>query len=193
MLIISSKSVFGAIIGSVIISVAVIGGLIYFGLPILFPSVEEENVVVQTKYGEWNTESYIYDNELTWSQMEDTELEIKVQKNSRIYATFSAIALLWLDSDFTGICKFLISLLVEGFANRTFLLDYYDGGPAYTYYREITYNLGINVVTQPLPSGTYTVSVQWRSAWDASGDNGISVAHAPKFNYSRTIFLEELK
>lgn len=192
MLIISGKSVFGAIIGSVIISAALMGGFIYFILPMIFPSVEERNLVIQTKYGEWDTESYIYDDELTWTKMDDTELDITVQENSQIYATFSTMALLWLEPTFTSKCSILISLVVEGLMNQTFLVLYYDGNPSYPYYRELTYNLHINLVTPILSAGTYTISVYWKSTFDGPGDNGLSVAHSPNYNYTRTIFLEEL-
>ena len=192
MLTISGKSVFGAIIGSVIISAVIMGGFIFFVLPMIFPSVEERNIVIQTKYGEWNTESYIYDDELTWTKMTDTELDITVQENSQIYATFSAMALLWLVPAFGIRNSYLVSLVVEGLMNQTFMVMYYDGNPSYPHYRELTYNLYMNLVTPNLPAGTYTVAVYWKSTFDATGDNGLSVAHDPTFNYTRTMFLEEL-
>jgi hypothetical protein len=97
-----------------------------------------------------------------------------------LFVEFSAIALLTLDSTFTVRSSYTVSLVVNGVTNRTFMVLYYDAEPSGGYVRQLTYNLYINLLTQPLPSGTYTIEVFWKSTWDATGiANSLSVAHAP--------------
>lgn len=189
---ISGKAVVGSIIGSVIISALIMGGFIYFGLPMIFPHVEEGNVVLQTKYGEWDTPAYIFDDELSSKKMNDTELSITISENSRIHAAFSAMALLSLYPVFTVKCVFNVSLVVQGVTERIMVVAYYDGNPSYPHYRQLTFNLYINLISQPLPAGTYDIAVFWVSGFDANGANSLSVAHAPTYNYTRTLLLQEI-
>ena len=199
--IMSGKSVVGSIIGSTIISVLIIGALLFFIGPMLLPGLTEQDdelaerdLVLQYKYDEWNTEAYIWDHDdSSYMKMEDTEINITIEQDSRIYATFSAMALLSLDDSFTVRNSYNISLVVEDVVNRTIMVIYFDGAPATSYYRETSVNLFINLVTDSLPAGTYTVAIYWKSTYNAIGTNSLSVAHAPKYNYTRTMFIQELK
>lgn len=199
--IMSGKSVVGSIIGSTIISVLIIGALLFFIGPMLLPGLTEQDdelaerdLVLQYKYDEWNTAAYIWDHDdSSYMKMEDTEINITIEQDSRIYATFSAMALLSLDDSFAGRSSYNISLVVEDVVNRTIMVIFFDSAPATSYYRETSVNLFINLVTDSLPAGTYTVAIYWKSTYNAIGTNSLSVAHAPKYNYTRTMFIQELK
>ncbi|MFW9824555.1 MAG: hypothetical protein ACFFE4_16550 [Candidatus Thorarchaeota archaeon] len=189
----SGKGVLGSIIGSVVCSVLIMSALVYFMAPIFFPIPPDRDVVIQYKYGEWNTPSYIYDNELTYKKMNDTEISITIEQDSRLKVEFTALALLALDTTFTVRSSYNITLVVSGAINRTIMVLYYDGQPATGFFRELTYNLNINLLTEPLPSGTYIIELFWKSTFDATGNfNSLSVAHAPTFNYTRTLLVQEL-
>jgi len=111
-----------------------------------------------------------------------------------LFVEFSAIALLSLDNTFTIRSSYNVSLVVTGVTNRTIIVLYYDSEPSGGYFRQLTYNLHINLLTQPLPTGTYSIEIYWKSTWDATGSaNSLSVAHAPTYNYTRTLFVQELK
>ena len=190
----SGKGVVGSVIGSVILSVVITSALIYFMAPVFLPTSTERDVVLQYQYGEWNSPAYIYDDDLVYEKMNDTEITITIEQDSRLFVEFSAIALLALDSTFTVRSSYNVSLIVAGVTNRTMMVLYYYGGPAIGQYRELTYNLHMNLVTQPLPTGTYTIEVFWKSTFNATGNaNSLSVAHAPTYNYTRTLFVQELK
>ncbi len=199
--IMSGKSVVGSIIGSTIISVLIIGALLFFIGPMLLPGLTEQDdelaerdLILQYKYDEWNTAAYIWDHDdSSYMKMEDTEINITIEQDSRIYATFSAMALLSLDDSFTVRNSYNISLVVEDVVNRTIMVIFFDSAPATSYYRETSVNLFINLVTDSLPAGTYTVAIYWKSTYNAIGTNSLSVAHAPKYNYTRTMFIQELK
>ena len=189
----SGKGVVGSIIGSVILSVIITSALIYFMAPVFLPVPPEQNIVLQYQYDEWNTPSYIFDNEVSYKKMNDTEITITINQDSRLYVEFSAIALVALSNTFTVKASYNVSLVVTGVTNRTFMVLYFDSEPSGGYFRELTYNLHVNLLTQPLPIGTYTIEVYWKSTWDAPGANSLSVAHAPTYNYTRTLFVQELK
>jgi len=189
----SRKGIVGSIIASVILSVVITSALMYVMAPVFFPSPLRRDVVLQYQYGEWNSPAYIFDNELAYKKMEETEIIITINQDSRLFVEFSAIALIAMDSTFTVRSSYEVSLVITGVTNRTFTVLYYDDEPAGGYYRELTYNLHINLMTQPLPTGTYIIEVFWKSTFDATGTNSLSVAHAPTYNYTRTLFVQELK
>lgn len=189
----SGKGVAASIIGSVLFSVILMSTLLYFIAPILLPAAHEQNIVVQYRYEEWNSPAYIFDNEMTYKKMEDTQIDLIINHESRLYVEFSAIALLALDSIFTTRSSYNVTLVVTGVTNRTMMVLYYYGGPSIGEYREITYNLNVNLMNQPLPAGMYSIEVYWRSTFDTTGTNSLSVAHAPTYNYTRTLFVQELR
>lgn len=190
----SGKSVFISILGSIVGSVAVMTLLSIFVMPMIFPVLSGEGVVLQTKYAEFNSPAYIFDNTLTYQKMPDTELNFTISEGSRISATFSAMALMALDSTFTVRSSYNISLVIEGVVNRTLMIIYFDNSPATGSFRELSYNLYMNLVSARLSAGKYTISVYWMSEIDAAGTNSLSVAHNPPiYNYTRTLYLQELK
>ena len=121
-------------------------------------------------------------------------LNFTISEGSRISATFSAMALMSLDSTFTVRSSYNISLVIEGVVNRTLMIIFFDNSPGTGFYRELSYNLYMNLVSAPLSAGKYTISVYWMSEIDAAGTNSLSVAHNPPvYNYTRTLYLQELK
>ncbi len=188
----SSKSVIGSIIGSVLITMGIIWGLAFVGF---LPGVDTKNTLIQTQYGEWNSPAYVFDYQLTPVKMPDTELTITINADSRLYMTFSAMAILSLDLTFTTRQGYNISLGVENIGNRTIQANFYDDTPATGQFRQISINLYINYMTPRLPAGTYKVELFWNSVFDAPGDNSLSVAHSSgytPFNFTRTLLVQEL-
>ena len=189
----SGKSIIGSMVGSIVITLGIIWGLAFIGF---IPGVDTQNTVIQTKYGEWNSPAYIFDNQLSYVKMEDTELTITASANSRLLVSFSAMSIMTLDSAFTFRAGYNISLVVENMGNRTIQADYYDGGAAYGSVRQISMNLYINYLTPNLPTGTYKVEVYWKSGFDATGSaNSLSVAHmgVTDYNFTRTLLVQELR
>lgn len=191
----SGKSVIGSMAGSILITLGIIWGLAFVGF---FPGVDTKNVVIQTKYGEWNSPAYIFDNQLSYVKMEDTELTITASANSRLLVSFSAMSVMTLDAAFTYRVGYNITLVLGGVGNRTIQADFYDGaGVGYGYIRQISMNLYINYLTPPLPAGTYKAEIYWKSGFDATGtQNSLSVAHiggGTPYNFTRTLLIQELR
>jgi len=159
------------------------------------PGVDTKNTLIQTQYGEWNSPAYVFDYQLTPVKMPDTELTITINADSRLYMTFSAMAILSLDLTFTTRQGYNISLGVANVGNRTIQANFYDGASATGQVRQISINLYINYMTPRLPAGTYKVELFWNSVFDAPGDNSLSVAHFggyTPFNFTRTLLVQEL-
>lgn len=196
----SGKSVVGSIIASVIIMSA----LTYFALPFLFPVlraenlayqedlVSEEGILLQSKYGEWNSEAVLYDSNISsYEKIPDTELQITIQENSSLNMVFSGMGLIYLDSSFSGAIVYKIALVVDGVDNRTLIVNYYDGNPT-SGYHWLTYNLYMNFMTNPLPAGTYNISMFWISGQNPSGDNSLILTNSNN-NFTRTLLVQEIK
>jgi hypothetical protein len=189
----SGKSIIGSMVGSIVITLGIVWGLAFIGF---IPGVDTKNTVIQTNYGEWNSPAYIFDNQLSYVKMEDTELTITASANSRLLVSFSAMSIMTLDGAFTFRAGYNISLVVENVGNRTIQADYYDGGGVYGSIRQISMNLYINYLTPNLPAGTYKVEVFWKSGFDATGAaNSLSVAHmgGSGYNFTRTLLVQELR
>ena len=75
--------------------------------------------------------------------------------------------------------SYKISLIIEGVSNRTFMVGYYDDSGAIGAFGQLTFNIYIYNVSEPLPAGTYICAVYWKSDFDAAGSNTLSVAHIP--------------
>jgi len=180
------------VVGSILISLILMSAIVFFALPFIFPGVSEKNIVVQSKYAEWKTTAMIYDSETTaYKKISDTELNITIQESSSLAIVFSADAILHLSDTFTVKNSYFFSVVVEGVGNKTFFITYFDSSAATGSIRELTYNLYVNYVTNPLPAGTYNVAVYWQSRFDANGSNFLSLAHSG-YNYSRSLWIQEL-
>lgn len=180
------------VVGSILISLILMSAIVFFALPFIFPGVSEKNIVVQSKYAEWRTTAIIYDGETTaYKKISDTELNITIQESSSLAIVFTGDAILTLSGTFNGKNSYFISLVVEGVGNKTFFITYYDSSGATGSIRQLTYNLYVNYITDPLPAGTYNVAVYWQSRWNAPGSNDLSLAHSG-YNYSRSLWIQEL-
>jgi hypothetical protein len=192
-----SKSSAGSIIASVLISLILMSAIIYFGLPFLFPSINEENKLAQVQSGTWNSPSFIFDNDLAYQKMEDTELDIETEGASFLIVSFKALAIMTLDSSFNIRSSYNVTLSVEGIKNETKQYVYYDSSGSTGAFRQLTYTIDILLITDILSSGTYTVSVFWKSTFDAPGTgNSFSVAHeggTSDYNYTRTLLIQEIR
>lgn len=178
-------------IGGVAVSAAILVLFAFFALPLIFPAVKQENIVRQSIYEEFDTNAFIFDSSLTYSEMPDTTLDISIQKNSKISITFSAVGILHLDDTFNIKAQFLIALQVEGVGNRTFVVSYFDNGGAVGHMREFLHTLHYVYVTEPLPAGTYSIQVYWKSGTDAAGSNQLNL-HGGLFDYTRALWVLEI-
>ncbi len=181
------------VVGSILISLILMSAIVFFALPFIFPGVSEKNIVVQSKYAEWRTTAIIFDSETTaYTKISDTELNITIQESSSLAIIFTADAILTLSGTFNVKNRYFFSVVVEGVGNKTFFISYYDSSGATGAYRQLTYNLYVNYVTNPLPAGTYNVAVYWQSRFDASGTNFLKLADSG-YNYSRSLWIQELR
>jgi hypothetical protein len=190
----SSKSIIGSMIGSILITLGIVWSLGFFGV---IPGVDTKNTLIQTKYGEWNSPAFIYDDDLSYVQMTDTELTITTSGNTRLLAIFSAMSIMTLDMNFQYRVGYNVSLVVGVVGNRTIQVDYYDGQPATGYIRQLSMGIFINYMTPILPAGSYSIGIYWKSGFDATGtQNSLSVAHtggATDYNFTRTLIIQELR
>jgi hypothetical protein len=190
----SSKSIIGSMIGSILITLGIVWSLGFFGV---IPGVDTKNTLIQTKYGEWNSPAFIYDDDLSYVKMTDTELTITTSGNTRLVAIFSAMSIMTLDMNFQYRVGYNVSLVVGGVGNRTIEVDYYDGGTATGNIRQLSMGIYINFITPILPAGIYTIGIYWKSGFDATGTaNSLSVAHvggASGYNFTRTLLVQELR
>ena len=181
------------IVATAIISVIAGAGIAYVAIPSIDPSY---NANTSITYKSWQDESYIFDNQLTWSLMNQTQVNITLSSSAKLYVQFSAPFLLSLDTTFTTVQYYLVALVIKGVGNTTEPIVFYDSSPATGQYRQISYNPTLTLMTGQLPAGNYNISVQWKSKADAPGTNDLSVSHhntGDIYHYDRWMMIETIK
>lgn len=173
----------------------------YFILPVLYPSIIEsfptddsQNVVLQSKYQEWTDEVSINDtsNALPLQLINNTETSIIIQNGSRISATFSANAIVMLDSTFAGLLTWDIVLAVESVKNVSFYVSSFIFS-ATGIQKWYTMSIYTTLMTKPLNSGTYTIRVYWRCQDAAAGVNWLYLNNPAVVEPPRSLAVQEIK
>ena len=195
------------IIASVLISLIVGAGFAFVSLPIVYPSLKTSSTntnnnntisptgVVKTILKSWQDESAIFDNQLTWSLMNQTQVNFTTSGNSSILAQFSAPYLVYLSATFTGVVRYQVSLVIAGHGNTTTQIEYFNNGAATGSENEQSFFPTLTFMTGNLPAGTYNCSVWWRSIYDAPGSNQIIVSshnNAVTYHFDRWMLLQEI-
>ncbi len=178
---------------SVLTSILILAPVTYFVLPVLYPNMKQ-GVVIQSTYVNFDTEAYIYDDELTYKMMDETTYTITTQGDSSLIVLFTADGIMTLDTVFTQKSAYHIALVISGEGNRTIYVDWFEGTtPAAGTIRQLTYDITINFATGSLIAGDYTISVYWKSNFDATGTyNSLSVNHNNSYEYDRSFWIQEV-
>lgn len=194
------------VLASVLISLVAGAGVAFVALPQVYPALQTNQTntpdtdtdvdkgITQTILKSWQDESYILDSQLTWSQMNKTQVNFTISANSKILVQFSAPFLLYTDPTFSGGVSYLVSLVIENVGNTTVLIHYFDDSSAGNNHEEI-YFPTLSFMTGALAAGTYNCSVFWRSEVDSTGYNSLSVSHhsmTSTYHYDRWMLLEEI-
>jgi len=178
-----------------------VAGIAFVALPAVYPSLEskttEKKGTVQTVLKTWQDESYLFDNDLSWKMMNQTQMSFTITNNSKILASFSAPFLLSLYPTFTGLSEYKIALVIQGVGNTSTVIVFYDGSSATGQSRQMSFFPTLSFMTNTLPAGTYNCSIQWQSM-SSQGGNGsnLSVSHhntSNTYHYDRWLKLEEIK
>jgi len=196
--------------GSVFITLILVGAGGYFGLPLLFPNLNEDlsnylededldgyvkfenltidGIILQTKNNESYTAANIFWNVADYENIPDTGLNITTSGNSKLNVAFEGAFMLRLGSTFMGVTEYNITLDIVGVGNRT--TGIYAGinsGMGTDW--EVPCNTHISFETGILPAGTYSISVFWSSA--IAPDAGWSQLFILD-EYPRSIFVQEI-
>jgi len=189
-----------ALIGSnVILSVLVMSVVSIFILPPIIadlnPSSNGSNdtgIVLQSKYEMYDARASINDSETTSYQLvPDTTMLISVQNQSRISAVFSGYYYISISSMDAGhILHYNLSLDIKGIGNRFTHVRYHTTD--HNILTETTgFNMYLDYVTDPLPAGTYNVSVFWMSLNDHDGTSYFTFNWDPE-DALRALWVQEL-
>ncbi len=176
---------------SVIVSLLIMAPIAYFVLPVLYPDMKDGGTV-QFVYKEFDDRTYLPDNVLDFELINQTTLTITTLGNSFLSILFVMQTVITMSNDMDGALQFEISLVVSGVGNRTIKVAYFRQGPTGNY-SEVPADVTISYVTDTLVAGNYTISVYWRSVWDAVGGNNLIGYNAPNFAYNRSIQVEEIR
>ncbi|MHA1986743.1 MAG: hypothetical protein ACW98D_08900 [Promethearchaeota archaeon] len=167
----SGKGIIGSIVASVTLSAIITGGLSFLILPIIYPNMkQDEGIVLQEVYVEFNTAANITYNNISYQKIPDTEASITIKENSKLSITFNAMFMLLLEASYSGACAYNISLVVNGYGNKTYTIAYIKDG---TGLRLIPINFYATFITGTLSTGTYLVEVYWKSYNDVNPDHSL--------------------
>lgn len=184
-------------LASVVVSLVVISGVGFLGLPIIFPVLQESDIsdfglVFQSQYLEVNTQASITDDsDSFYTDVPNTSLNITIKSQSRIFTSFNSPYILGVGDGFTAQrIAFNVTLGVEGVGNRTMRLASFDTGTT-TSIREVASSVYIQYATNPLPAGTYTIKVKYISVTQFT-NLGYLTFNVPTANFTRSLWVMEL-
>lgn len=185
-------------LASVLVSLVIMAPLAYFILPMLYPNMkgietdEDEGIVIQSIYEEFETVAYIEDYTLKYELIDATEVTITTQGESFLAILFTMQAIMTISSLMVGSLLFDISLAVEGVGNRTLKAVYTDvTNPGSI--RQIPVDVTINFVTNSLIAGNYTVGVYWRSETNQGGASSLVGYNVADYMFPRSLWVQEMK
>lgn len=180
----------GAFVGGIIIGIIITGAVGFFALQTF--QAEESGRILQTDYEEFNSQAYIQDDATSaWTQIPDTEMTITTEGDSFLSVTFSATMILHMDTSFTGACRFNISLEIEGVGSKQTRASYFHATPGPGAIVELSERVHIHLETGTLSEGTYSIVVNWISAFDAPGTNSLN-SGSSNFNFTRSLSVWEI-
>ncbi|MCG3227513.1 MAG: hypothetical protein H7645_11395 [Candidatus Heimdallarchaeota archaeon] len=185
-------------LASVLVSLVIMAPLAYFILPMLYPNMkgietdEDEGIVLQSIYEEFETVAYIEDYTLKYELIDATEVTITTQGESFLAILFTMQAIMTISSLMVGSLAFDISLAVEGVGNRTLKVVYTDvTNPGSI--RQMPVDVTINFVTNSLIAGNYTVGVYWRSETNQGGASSLVGYNVADYMFPRSLWVQEMK
>ena len=188
----AKNNTIGTILGSVFITLLLVGVGGYFGLPLIYPvlneDVTDEGILLQARYNESQTAANIFYTVYDYEKMPDTELNITTSGNSKLNVAFEGAFMLRAGSTFVGNTQYNITIDISGVGNRTTLI-HYGIDAALGKDIEIPCNIHISFETGILPAGTYSISIYWSSAYAPT--LGWSQLFAMD-EYPRSIYAQEI-
>ncbi|MFX1286440.1 MAG: hypothetical protein ACFFB5_22585 [Promethearchaeota archaeon] len=218
-------------IGSIAVSLLAIGAITLFVLPQLYPVIqagtddtqtdisslksdveeiqsditdlqsESNGILLQTKKLVTNDHAEITEEDTTLQLMNNTSLVITVQQGSRLNARFSGVFRLAMKSLEVKHADYKITLMLQGVTGQTTHISYWDYQGTTTNSLYLTYSVYIELLTDSLDAGTYTIAVWWQSLEDYHPSDPLiysrlyasDIDNVVQYNvYSRTIIVQEL-
>ncbi|MCK4848686.1 MAG: hypothetical protein KAT16_06670 [Candidatus Heimdallarchaeota archaeon] len=183
---------------NVMLSVLIMSVVTIYVLPPIIEDLNTSNgskdmgIVLQSKYELYDERASINDSETTGSQLiPNTTMLITIQNQSRISAVFSGYTYLVISSlDAGHLIHYNISLIIEGVGHRDTYVRYRT-----TDHEVLTelsdFHIYMDFVTDPLPAGTYKVSVSWISHNDHDGVSYLTFNWDPE-DPLRSLWVQEL-
>jgi len=197
------------VIGSVIITLAIVVALGYYVLPMAYPNItaKDKDVVVQQKYVEFYTVAFIVDTNTSNGigfPMNGTEMDITTQGNSSLLVQFDADFQVDYNLPVSQAFGINLTLGITGIGNKSQILQYYNNNPGQTNYNGIV-PFSLKYMTGTLLNGTYHVAMYWNSQFPITGGQGYVAANycvsgivfgpfttGNPYNASRSLLAEEI-
>ncbi len=166
----------------------VCGGLLGFGLTyVLLPT----GSVDQTAFGSWRTQVFIADGTTTVTPVPETTLNITTRGTARLLIRFVTQYVHYMNGGHNGISRYEVNLTLNGATIAGGMIEYVTDAALATWI-EISSTFVLEYLTDPLPAGTYTVSLQWVSLYSIGSTDSILIFCTPNFNYSRSILIQTI-
>jgi hypothetical protein len=179
---------------AIMIGLVIGAALGYLVLPILFPSVAdgEAGKLLQTKYNEFDSNAQCFDWETSWKLVTNTTLSITTQGASYLLIQFNTMYMHFLDSTHDEFSQYTLNLTINNQTECLGMIGYYVEDPLGMIIR-LYDSFILTAVTNPLPAGTYTIAVYWRSeVSDPTTASSVTLYLGTAFEYNRSLLVQEI-
>ena len=173
------------------------GAALGYGLFYFLPrpsSPPSSGTIAQTKFSSLRTLAYLNDGSTSPTQVPDTQLSITTGGGSYLVVRFTTTYVIYLFQNHDGLTRFQINLTMN---DETICLKYIetssDGAVASASGLEDGGGLELEFVTEPLPAGTYTFKIIWRSTISTGSTDSQCIFCTPNHNSTRSFFIQEIR
>jgi len=175
------------VVAGIIIAI-VCGGLLGFAFTYFLLPPENP---IQTKFASLKTLAYMDDVTITSTPVPETTLTVITRGATRLVIRFVAQYVHFMNTGHNGLSQYEINLTLNGATISGGEIEYVTTS-ALTTWIEISGSLVLETVTEPLPAGAYSISVDWSSEYTTGSTNSQLIFCSPNFNYSRNLFVQEI-
>ena len=178
----------GIAVGIIIAMVA--GVTLGYGLIYIFPS---PGMIVQTKFSSFRTQAFVADSTTSPVQVVDTQLSITTGGSSYLVVRFTTAFIIYMNQNHDGLTRYQVNLTMNG---ETISIQYFEDSTDSPVTSAVGAERGgglvLEFVTEPLPAGTYTFRIIWRSTITGGSVDSLGIFCTPNFNSTRSFFIQEI-
>ncbi|NMC05318.1 MAG: hypothetical protein GYA24_08910 [Candidatus Lokiarchaeota archaeon] len=179
-------------LAGVLVASVLLGAGLGYGLGWLFPPRQSTTgMVVQSLSQVTSSQATKLDDEVTSTLVPGMSIDAHTVGNEYLVVEFSAMGILYLDSTFSGVLRFNVSLNLAN-VSRCNVQVYRFSSSMIGHIDESPFSLHMRWISPVLPGGTHAINVTWASFFNQPGLNSLTLSSSG-VNMTRTLHVHVIR